>query len=148
MTIALTRRPDWPARLHDFVDAVKRNAFDWVSLNCAEHWAAGAVLAMTDVDIAASYRGRYKTAKGAAQMMKGKGFDNLADMLAAHLPEITGVDGEPFVGGASLGDIAAIPKDDAFGFTLGIVNGEMILVLGETGMGMVPLFSATRAFRV
>jgi hypothetical protein len=148
MTIALTRRPDWAVRLHDFVDAVKRNAFDWASQNCAEHFAAGAVLAMTDIDIAAEYRGSYKTARGAAQMMKRKGFDNLADMLGAHLPEITGVDGEPFVGGATLGDIAAIPKDDAFGFTLGIVNGEMILVLGETGMGTVPLFNAARAFRV
>lgn len=148
MTIALTRRPDWAARLHDFVDAVKRNAFDWQSLNCAEHWVGGAVLAMTDVDIAAPYRGTYKTAKGAAQVVRRKGFGNLADLLAEHLPEITGVDGEPFVGGATMGDIAAIPKDDAFGFTLGIVNGEMILVLGETGMGTVPLFSATRAFRV
>lgn len=146
--IALTRRPDWVARLHDFIDAVKRNAFDWKSLNCAEHFAAGAVLAMTDVDVAAPYRGSYRTAKGAAQVMKRNGFGNLAEMVAAHLPEITGVDGEPFVGGATMGDIAAIPKDDAFGFTLGVVNGEMILVLGETGMGMVPLFSATRAFRV
>lgn len=146
--ITLTRRPDWAARLHDFIDAVKRNAFDWKMLNCAEHWAAGAVLAMTDVDIAAPYRGSYKTAKGAVQVMKRKGFDNLAELVAAHLPEITGVHGEPFVGGAALGDIAAIPKDDAFGFTLGIVNGEMILVLGESGMGTVPLFNATRAFRV
>lgn len=135
----MRRLPDWPARLHAFVDGVKRQPFDYGSHNCAQHWAAGAVKAMTGEDVAKGYR--FKTARGALSAMKRAGFNNIADMAASMLPEI-------HISQARVGDIAAVPKDDVFGFTLGIVNGEMILVLREDGMGLVPLFDATRAFRV
>ena len=137
----MKRFPDWAARLNDFVDGVKRSPFAWAEHDCFCGWAADAVLAMTGEDIAAQWRGRYKTAKGAAGVLKRAGFDNLADGMAAVLPEI-------HLSQAKLGDIAAIPDDTPFGFTLGIVNGETILVLGEKAMGTVPLFKATRAFAV
>lgn len=137
----MTRLPDWPARLHAFVDSVKLRVFEWQAHDCFLGWAADAVLAVTGEDIGAAYRGRYKSAVGAARVMRNDGFEKLADLVASHLPEI-------HISEASLGDIAAIPDDSPFGFTLGIVNGEVILVLRETGMGVVPLFDATRAFRV
>lgn len=137
----MNRLPDWNARLHAFVDAAKRRPFDWTAHNCGEHWAAGAVEAMTGADLAAPYRDRYASALGAARVVRNEGFETIADLVAAHLPEI-------HVSAARLGDLAAIPATDAFGYTLGIVNGEMILVLRADGMGLVPLFDATRAFRV
>jgi hypothetical protein len=135
------RLPDWPARLHEFVDGVKRSPFGWGGSDCLIGWAADAVLAMTGEDIAAPWRGKYKTARGAAGALKRAGFDNLADGLATVLPEI-------HLSRARLGDLAAIPDDGPFGWSLGIVNGETILVRGETAMGTVPLDRATRAFRV
>lgn len=137
----MKRLPDWPARLHDFVDGVKRKPFDWQGHNCGEHWAAGAVMAITGEDIVAPWRGRWSSARGMIRVMYNDGFGNLADWLATVLPEI-------HISQARQGDIAAITKDDAFGYTLGIVNGETILVLTDDGMGLKPLFDATRAFRV
>jgi hypothetical protein len=137
----MIRLPDWPARLHDFVDSVKASPFAWTFHDCLCGWTADAALAMTGEDIAAGYRGKYKTAAGAARLLKNAGFSNLADAVGSKLPEI-------HISRARIGDIAAIPDDSPFGYTLGIVNGEMILVLGEHQMGLVPLFDAKRAFAV
>lgn len=137
----MKRLPDWNARLHAFVDSVKRSPFAWASHDCFCGWAADAVEAMTGEDIATAYRSAYSTPKGAVDVMKAAGFATLADLVASHLPEI-------HLSQAHVGDIAAIEDDSPFGYTLGIVNGEMILVLGERAMGTVPLFSAARAFKV
>ncbi|MGN6146871.1 MAG: DUF6950 family protein [Mesorhizobium sp.] len=137
----MNRLPDWNARLHAYVDAVKRRPFDWVGHDCAAGFVAGAVEAMTGEDIAAGYRGRYRTERGALGVMKRAGFTNLADVAASKLPEI-------HISQARMGDVAAIPTDTPFGFVLGIVNGEMILALRPDGVGLAPLLSATRAFRV
>lgn len=134
----MNRLPDWNARLHAYIDAVKRSPFDWRAHNCAT-FVAGAVKAMTGDNIAKGYR--FKTERGALSAMKREGFDNLADMAASKLPEI-------HISQARIGDVAAIPTDTPFGFVLGIVNGEMILALRPDGMGLAPLLSATRAFRV
>lgn len=137
----MKRRGDWHSRLNAFIDEVKRKPFDWQTHNCGEHFAFGAVEAMTGEDIGATYRGRYQGAAGAVRVMKNDGFDDLGDLLASHLPE-------KHVSRARLGDLVAIPDDSPFGFTLGIVNGESVLVLGETSMGVVPITKATRAFAV
>jgi hypothetical protein len=137
----MKRRGDWHSRLNTFIDDVKRKPFAWDHHDCFCGWAAAAVLAMTGEDIGAPYRGKYTTARGAASVMKRAGFDNLGDGLASLLPEI-------HVSRARLGDLVAIPDDSRFGFTLGIVNGEMILVLGEKAMGVVPMTKTMRAFAV
>lgn len=137
----MIRLPDWAARLHDFVDGVKRSPFAWDGHDCFIGWAADAVLAMTGEDIAAAYRGKYKTAMGGAAVLRRAGFDDLADGVASLLPEI-------HISQARLGDIAAIPSDGPFGWSLGIVNGETILTVGENVMGVAPLLTATRAFQV
>lgn len=137
----MRRRGDWHSRLNTFIDGVKRRPFDWATNNCGEHFAAGAVEAMTGEDIATPWRGRYKSAAGAVRMMKNDGFSGLGDMVASVLPEI-------HPSRAKLGDIAAVPADGPFGTSLGVVNGEVILVLGEKQMGLVPMARATRVFAV
>jgi hypothetical protein len=137
----MKRRGDWHSRLNAFIDSVKRRPFDWATNNCGEHFAAGAVEAMTGVDVAAKWRGRYTSASGAVRVMKNDGFASLGDMVASVLPEI-------HPSRAKLGDIAAIPANGPFGTSLGIVNGEVILVLGEQSMGVVPSARAERVFAV
>lgn len=137
----MRRLPDWPVRLHDFVDGVKRSPFKWETHDCWLGWAADAAIAIIGVDIGADYRGQYSNAIEAARVMKKAGFSNLADLVASHLPEI-------HVSQAKIGDIAAIADDTPFGFTLGIINGETILVLGEQCMGVELLSRAARVFQV
>lgn len=137
----MKRYPDWPKRLHDFVDGVKRRPFDWREHECAVAWAGGCVAALTGADVAERWRGRFTSMRGALRVMRNDGFADLGDMAASALPEI-------HIARARLGDVAFVPQDDGFGGTLGIVNGETILVLREDGMGLVSLFDATRAFQV
>lgn len=135
------RRGDWHSRLNAFVDEVRRQPFDWAQNNCGEHFAFGAVRAMTDEDIGAHYRGRYTTAIGAVRVMRRDGHENLGDLVASHLEET-------HTSEARLGDLAAIPDDSPFGYTLGIVNGDTVFVMGEDAVGVVPIEMATRVFRV
>ncbi|MNL80509.1 hypothetical protein D3C87_2073860 [compost metagenome] len=49
---------------------------------------------------------------------------------------------------ARVGDIAAIDVGGPIGHALGVVNGERIFVLGETGIGTVDLLKAAMCFKV
>lgn len=137
----MNRLPDWPARLHAFIDSIKRDRHTYGTLDCVVGFASGAVEALTGNDLAASTRGRYKTARGALGAMKRAGHANTGDLLASYFPEI-------HVSQASLGDLAAIPDESPFGYAIGLVNGERLLVMREDGLGSVDLFSAKRAYRV
>ncbi|MCQ0987553.1 DUF6950 family protein [Jiella marina] len=137
----MARLPDWPARLHAFIDTVKRREHHYGEFDCALGFASGLVDALTGEDPAAPYRGRYTTAVGAVRVMRNEGYQTLADLAGSHLREI-------HVSEAMLGDLAAVPDESPFGFALGIVNGERLMVLREDGLGSRDLFSATRAFRV
>lgn len=139
--LELTRLPDWRARFEAEIDAIKHRPFSWEDHECGIGLVGNVVLAVTGHDAAARWRGRYRSYRGAVRVMRNEGFANVADMVAAMLPEI-------HPGLARIGDIAAFPDDTALGFSLGIVNGERVFVLTETGMGTMDLLQATRAFRV
>ena len=78
---------------------------------------------------------------GALGVLRNDGFADLGDLVASVLPEI-------HISRGRIGDVAAIPADDGFGFTLGVVNGERIFVLRPDGFGTVDLLAAGRAFRI
>lgn len=138
----LERQDYWRRRYEAEIDRIKAMPFDWADQHdCALGFAASVVEVLTGADLAAPYRGKYRTAKGALSAMKRAGFDRLDDMVASLLPEI-------HVSQARIGDVATIPADDAFGCTLGIVNGERIFVMRPDGLGTVDLLDATRAFKV
>lgn len=97
---------------------------------------------MVGVDIGESYRGKYKTAKGAIRVMKRAKADNLAQLASKHLS----VREAPSF--AQIGDVMAIPTDDEFGYALGILNGERILVVTLNGLDSRDRSEATIAFEV
>lgn len=138
----LTRRDDWRNRLEAAIDDVKAIPFSWeTQVDCGPHLSGRVVEALTGVDIAAGFRGRYTTAIGAVRVMKEAGFDNLGDLVASIIPEIHPSE-------ASVGDIVAIADDTAFGFALGVVNGDRAFVMRENDLGTVELLDAQRAFKV
>lgn len=138
----LVRLPDWNTRYVAFIARMRREAFSWQNASdCGVRWVGGAIEALTGVQVIDPPK--YTTAAGAIRFMKRHGVDNAADFVALYLPEIP--EGPCF---ARIGDIVAIPDDTAFGFALGIVNGERIFTRREDGIGTVDLLSAKRAFRV
>ena len=140
--IVLTRKPGWIAAYHDAIEDIRRRPFDWAAHECASGLAARVVEAITGHDFAAEYRGRYNTAAGAYRVMRQAGFDSLADLAASCLPEYQ------HPSQAHIGDLAAIEDNSVFTFVLGVVGGERIHVLSETGLGTVDRSKAVRAFRV
>lgn len=133
----LKRRPDWRGRLQVYLGTVAREPFAYGRHDCAL-FAAGAVEAMTGVDLARGFRG-YKTEKGGIKKLRAKGFADQFALLEASLREV-----HPAF--AKVGDVAVVPSEE--GPALGIVQGEWIHVLRPEGIANVPLLSAIRAFEV
>jgi len=80
----MRRREDWPERLGAVVDAARRRPFEWGRFDCAL-FAADAVAAMTGEDLAAPFRGRYRTRAGASRALRRAGYESLEALCMALL---------------------------------------------------------------
>lgn len=138
----LARLPDWRARFDAECDRIRLTPFAWGAHDCGPGLAGNLTLAITGVDAAAKYRGRYTTMTGALRVLRNSGFETLGDLVASILPEHD----HPSM--ARVGDVVAIRSDSAFGHALGVVNGERVFVLTERGIGTVDRSEAVRAFKV
>lgn len=82
----MIRRDDWEARLIDYLAATADEPYAYGRHDCAL-FAAGAVLAMTDFDPAAAFRGRYSTAVGSARALRRYGAGTLEATIATMFPD-------------------------------------------------------------
>lgn len=134
----MMRHPDWKLRLMQYLGEAARSPFVPGQHDCAL-FVAGAVEAMTGIDYARPFKGRYTTLKGGLRVLREAGFADHAALAAAWLPEIAPAFAAP-------GDLAVIETPD--GPAMGVVQGEGIYVLTVDRLGIVPLLGAARAFRV
>lgn len=135
----MSRLPDWQPRLIAYLAAASRKPFTAGAHDCAL-FTAGAVEAMTGLDPAAKWRGKYKTIKAGVAALRRKGHADHVGYVASMFEEVT-----PAF--AHVGDIGVV--EGAFGFgALGIVQGEGVYVLTEQGMAIVSRMNMLRAFRV
>lgn len=132
------RHPDWKLRLIQYVGDSARTPFELGVHDCAL-FAAGAVLAMTGVDLASDWRGKYQTLEGGLAALQAAGYADHIALAAAYFEEIE-------VSFAAVGDLAVLEGIE--GQSLGIVQGSGVYVLTPDRMGVLPLTAATRAFRV
>jgi hypothetical protein len=134
----MKRHHDWEVRLVDYVVPLMGAGFAWGRLDCAL-FAAGAVQAMTGEDLAKGWRG-YRTLAGGMRKLSEAGFEDHVALAASLLEEVP-----PSL--AFRGDVAVVQGDP--GLALGIVQGEAVYVMRPSGgIGLVPILSALRAFRV
>lgn len=131
------RRSDWKTRLTAYVVGVMQSPFKYGRNDCAL-FCAGAVKAMTGKDYARGWRG-YRSLTAGMKKLKAAGYTDHIDLAAEFFSEVP-------VSFAQPGDLAVVPGDEDR--ALGVVQGEMIYVLTPEGVGLVPLLSAERAFRV
>lgn len=68
----LARRHDWPEAVVSFIDSRRPAPFEWGVNDCAL-FPADAWQVMTGVDLAARFRGRYKSERGALRLMRKAG---------------------------------------------------------------------------
>lgn len=132
----MARRADWRARLAAYLAVELRRPFAPGAADCAR-FADGAYQAITGESLGAGFS--YRSLRGGLRVLKRAGFADHIAFAAHHLPEIP-------VAAAQAGDIAAVPGEG--GLALGVVQGAAIYVRTASGVDLVPLTSAARAFRV
>lgn len=125
----LVRREDWRSGLARFVERARSIPFEWGQHDCAL-FAAAAIEAMTGVDLASGWRGRYRSAAGAARLLRQAGHRDLPGLVASHLAPVS-----PLL--AAVGDIAAITGQDGRP-ALGVVLGAQVAGPGDRGLMFVP----------
>jgi hypothetical protein len=143
----MIRYPDWPSRLMGAIDAARAKPFSWGELDCCL-FACDCVAAMTGVDPAAWFRGRYHTAAGARRKLRiysGGGLEATVALLAARhgLPEI-------MVAQAQRGDLVLIDAAECppEARALAVCAGLRLAVMTERGVGFVSPARGLRAWRV
>jgi hypothetical protein len=130
------RYENWPSLLADFL--AEEKPFEWGKRDCSL-FAADAVRCITGVDHAKKFRGRYKTAKGAARVIaRHRGLEGLINKTGLEpIPKLM----------AQRGDVVLI--DTPLGEALGVIDlrGEAA-GQGTNGIEHYPLSSVRRAWRV
>lgn len=131
------RFADWPVRLATQIEAAHRRPFSWGSHDCAL-WAAAVVCELTGVDFAADYRGRYKSAQGAARVMARRG--GLVTIANRALGEAV-----PVLQ-ARRGDVVLACREG--GPSLGICIDERAAFTGPDGLAFLKLTECEQAWHV
>lgn len=134
----MKRTTDWRTRLIAYLADSHAAPFRPGRHDCAL-FAAGAVAAMTGVDLAAHWRGRYRTLRGGLRVLRADGYADHVALADAHFEVCP-------VAMARAGDLAAVPGPQ--GLALGVVQGARVYVLRPEGLATVDLLTAQRAWRV
>lgn len=143
------RFEDWPKRLSQHITATVGLPFVWGERDCCL-WACDGLRAMTGVDPAAPFRGRYaseRQAYGALKRFAGGGVAETAAVICAGLGwrEV-----KPRM--AQRGDVVLATgagPDGAARDVLGLIGSNGLpLVMAPTGLTELPLAAVQRAWRV
>jgi hypothetical protein len=144
----LTRAQHWATRsYHDFLLSRAKTPFAWGQHDCAL-FAADGVLAMTGVDIAADFRGKYTNEASALALIKQlAGGSTVADAAAWCAAKHGLVEREyPLM--AQRGDLVVL--EDSGRLIAGLIHlsGRHIVAAGETGLKRILITAAKRAWKV
>lgn len=131
------RFPDWQLRFSQFVAERQSIPFAWGRNDCCL-FAADCVLALTGRDLAADYRGIYRSEKTAYKLLKELGgITALADAsLGESVPPLR----------ATVGDVVLVEINGREG--LGICNGSTILGPGPHGIEVLGMERALACWKV
>ena len=144
----MRRKKNWQAILFDAVRAAKQNEFKYGKHDCCLA-AANIVQAITDVDLMEGFRGKYRSAAGAARWIKSEGCTTLTDAVGARVIAAGGEAIGPAYAGT--GDIVITDKaihDQIQGEAVGICVGRKFLFPGETGWVNLLRGDLIAAFRI
>ena len=138
MTGAQARAPGWELRLAAAIESATGRAFQWGQHDCAI-WAFDLRRDLTGGDdTAQSWRGRYRTARGAVRVMRRLGWSSLEaagrDLLGEPLPSVHL---------AQRGDLVLAKSGLGFGVCLGARTAG----IAPSGLALVPLAVCALAWR-
>lgn len=138
----MQRLDDWRPRVERYLQDCRTGRFAYGTLDCAL-FAAGAVQAMTGVDVAAQWRGQYRSARTGARLIGGD-VTGCLEALATQIlgPPIAAADATP-------GDIVSIDVTPGRAISLTLCLGDHVVAV-QRNRGLVVLHPtrARRAWRV
>jgi hypothetical protein len=150
----LTRKLHWATRgFHEFLLARRNMPFAWGTNDCAL-FAADAVLAITDTDIAEDFRGKYSDQAGAFAVIQSiAGGTTVADAAAycaqKHgLVEWASPNGAPLPLFAQRGDLVVMANGENLIAGVVHLNGKHLVSMAESGIVRLPVTAARRAWKV
>lgn len=143
--MTMERHQDWPEQLAAFLDQRQAAAFAWGKNDCAL-FTCDAVLAITGVDMAEGFRGKYSTLAGATKTIRQFAGGGLAELAAKVTAALSAPEIHPLK--AQRGDVVLFETEQ--GPALGIVdlNGVWARTVGPEGAVDVPVKQCTRAWRI
>ncbi len=130
----------WEKRLVTYLHSVRNASHAPGELDCALFFG-DAVRAMTGDDTVNSWRGKYKTLERGKAMLRKKGFADHVAYVDSIFPQ------HDSVLFAQRGDGAVVEDADG-NVALGIVQGEYVYVMTLTGLGLVKLTDAKKAYKI
>lgn len=132
----ILRRLDWRPRLTAYLGAVRSVSFGYGEgqLDCAL-FAAGAVEAMTGVDLADGWRG-YRSGADGVRRLRDRGFDGMPGLLAHHCAACPPLLARP-------GDLVLLPRG-----AVGVCQGRLAYAMGRDGVKLADMADATKGYRV
>ncbi len=142
----MRRLKDWPGRLASFITATEDDSFVWGENDCCLR-AANAVKVITGVDVATKFRGKYKTARGAAGVLKRFTNGGVGE-LAFKIAQDYGLE-EIHPSFAQRGDVVLVELPET-GPSLGFIdlNGLIRAVHESGGDVQLPVSKAVTAWRI
>lgn len=136
------RLPGWRGRLDAALRDLQTTPFVWGEADCGVGLAARAVQAVTGLDHAEGFRGRYDSPESAVEALKAAGYAGLPEFLMSRFMPIHPAH-------ARWGDLALIPGQTAIGWALGVFDAQgRVLVMMPAGAGTVERERAVKAFQV
>lgn len=146
--MGLIRVQHWDTRAyHDFLMARAHTPFAWATNDCAM-FAADGVLAITGVDIAADFRGKYSTeAQALAAIESIAGGSTIAD-AAAWCAAKHDMAEWPHALLARRGDLVVAADSGRLIAGLVHLNGREIVAPGDRGLMLLPLSAVQRSWHV
>lgn len=134
------RLEGWEDRLASIIDERRSRPFVWGEHDCTL-FAANVALALTGVDYAAAYRGKYNCAFGSARVLQELGDGTLRGSVGLALgPEIP-------IRLAGRGDVVLWTQEE-LGDTLGVCIGAQSVFVGQDGLTDVPTLVCQCAWRI
>ncbi len=141
-----TRREGWERQLAEFVVSARHRAFQWGEFDCCS-MPCEVALKITGVDPWAHFRGRYRTERGAARVIRrAGGFVPMIEKIMSDYPEVP-------VSFARRGDIllaldAEIVEPGSDAMLALCLGHDMGFVSRDRGFRLLPFNRASRAWRI
>jgi hypothetical protein len=137
----ILRKPDWPTRLHRFLESRRDTPYVWGFNDCAI-FVCDAIQEMTGVDLAYEVRGRYSN-KSEAEALLPQGLPGYAEHIAHYyaLPD----KGWRHLG---RGDVALVQSEGEFSLAIILLSGKELAIQGPNGIEVYSVRIARRGWGI